>query len=180
MNTLDINEAAKVVGIQPDALRRMMKDRTAPGAKIGRGWIVPEDLLRKWMANPRSVMKLKPKPPHVSEASLRAAAEKIAEGMLEPEISMQLGLNLTLSSAAHTRKRKAAIRRATPPWADRAKILRLYVTAKERTLETGILHSVDHVIPLHHRKVCGLHVHRNMRVITQVENSTKHNFWREQ
>lgn len=43
------------------------------------------------------------------------------------------------------------------------------------TNSTGIVHHVDHVIPLQGRTVSGLHVAGNLRVITASENVKKHN-----
>lgn len=82
-------------------------------------------------------------------------------------------------SAAHARKRKRIIRQATPAWANPVAIANFYATAQRKTEETGILHCVDHEVPLQGKTVCGLHVETNLRVITLVENSRKHNSFRE-
>lgn len=62
---------------------------------------------------------------------------------------------------------------ATPAWADREAIVAMYEKAKRMTLETGIQHDVDHVIPLRGKIVSGLHTHENLQVITSVENKRK-------
>ncbi len=77
-------------------------------------------------------------------------------------------------SAAHSRKRKVVIRRATPPWADLDAIA-IYSKAREQRRRTGIAHCVDHIIPLQGKLVCGLHVETNLRVVTSSANSRKHN-----
>jgi hypothetical protein len=69
---------------------------------------------------------------------------------------------------------------ATPPWADKALIRRLYRDAKRLTKETGTLHSVDHIIPLKGDLVCGLHVHYNLRVLPMAANLAKGNIFMEQ
>lgn len=89
----------------------------------------------------------------------------------------QGSLNLKLPSAIHTWRRARIIRQATPAWADRKAIHRKYAKARKLSLQTGILHSVDHVIPLLGRKVCGLHIAENLRVMTALENSRKSNSW---
>jgi hypothetical protein len=66
---------------------------------------------------------------------------------------------------------------ATVPWADFAEIRKVYQEADRRTRETGVKHTVDHVIPLNHPRVCGLHVHSNMQVIPAAPNFSKGNYW---
>ena len=45
------------------------------------------------------------------------------------------------------------------------------------TKDTGIPHVVDHVVPLTHAEVCGLHAPWNMQVITFAANAAKGNKW---
>jgi hypothetical protein len=67
---------------------------------------------------------------------------------------------------------------ATPKWADRSRIVEIYREAIQKTLETGIKHEVDHIVPMRSKWVCGLHCEDNLQVITQTENQTKHNsYW---
>lgn len=51
----------------------------------------------------------------------------------------------------------------------------MYLEARRLTLETGRLHVVDHIVPIKHDKVCGLHVSHNLRVIESPENLRKSN-----
>jgi hypothetical protein len=75
----------------------------------------------------------------------------------------------------HQTKRKLQLRIATPAWADRAQMGDLYKEARAITRESGILHVVDHIVPLHHRLVCGLHVPANLRIVSERTNAEKHN-----
>lgn len=74
-----------------------------------------------------------------------------------------------------TRLRQARKRQATPSWANLDKIKELYVLAQQLELETGVKYHVDHIIPLTHPLVCGLHVENNLQVITAEENLSKGN-----
>ena len=51
----------------------------------------------------------------------------------------------------------------------------IYLEAREKTLETGIQHHVDHIIPLQNKNVCGLHCKDNLQIISAKENAEKYN-----
>lgn len=72
-------------------------------------------------------------------------------------------------------KRKAAKLQAVPKWADEAKTLAIYSRAAKKTKDTGVPHQVDHIIPLQSPLVCGLHYHKNLRVVTAEKNMLKGN-----
>jgi hypothetical protein len=73
------------------------------------------------------------------------------------------------------RVRRASEKRATPTWADRRAILAKWKEAKRLTALTGVQYSVDHIVPLLHPMVCGLHVEWNLRVMPLSENIRKSN-----
>ena len=65
--------------------------------------------------------------------------------------------------------------RATPQWADFERIREIYDEAARLTWLTGIEHTVDHVIPLRHPLVCGLHNQFNLQVLPRYINDRKSN-----
>lgn len=65
--------------------------------------------------------------------------------------------------------------KSMPGWANKDAILEFYKEARRLTLETGISHQVDHIIPSNHKLVCGLHNEFNLQVITREENQKKNN-----
>lgn len=66
---------------------------------------------------------------------------------------------------------------ATPAWADLLAIRTFYERAAELRKSTGQDWHVDHIVPLIHPKVCGLHCEANLEVITARENNEKGNRW---
>ena len=75
--------------------------------------------------------------------------------------------------------KRASKYNAIPRWAKsnnvRRKILAIYVYAQSRNLKTGKKHQVDHIIPLYHPYICGLHVPNNLQVLTKDQNQRKSN-----
>lgn len=66
---------------------------------------------------------------------------------------------------------------ATPPWVSHRDMLEFYAERDRLNGETGVAHSVDHIVPLSHPMVCGLNVPWNLRVITKAQNDRKGNRW---
>lgn len=60
------------------------------------------------------------------------------------------------------------VRQATPPWASLKEIRAFYGNRPD-----GM--TVDHIVPLKHPNVCGLHVPWNLQYLTKSENSRKGN-----
>jgi 5-methylcytosine-specific restriction endonuclease McrA len=66
------------------------------------------------------------------------------------------------------RMREANKLKAAPSWANIEAIKKIYPNCPEN-------YTVDHIIPLQGREVCGLHVKYNLQYLTSVENSKKSN-----
>lgn len=79
-------------------------------------------------------------------------------------------------NAAHA-KRRAAKKCATPPWANEAAIAAIYAEAARLQEQTGIKMHVDHIVPLQHPLICGLHCEANLRIIPATANVRKKNKW---
>lgn len=72
-------------------------------------------------------------------------------------------------------RRRVQLRLATPRWANIDAIMELYIKRYEMTRETGIEYHVDHIVPIQHPRVCGLHCEANLQVITASANCQKSN-----
>ena len=67
------------------------------------------------------------------------------------------------------RLRKVGQKQALVSWADMGKIAELYSKGKLLGMD------VDHIIPLKHPLVCGLHVEDNLQLLSPEENNKKSN-----
>lgn len=72
-------------------------------------------------------------------------------------------------------KYRAASLQASVPWANQEAIAEVYKECLETTERTGVLHHVDHIVPLQSKVVCGLHNEFNLQIIPAKENLTKSN-----
>lgn len=81
-------------------------------------------------------------------------------------------------SLESNRRRQASKRLTTPNWLTPAQIdemRAIYAEAQRLTDETGVPHHVDHIIPLTHPDVRGLHVPWNLQILTAEDNCRKNN-----
>ena len=76
---------------------------------------------------------------------------------------------------AEVRKRQADKLQATPPWASKGYMRLFYEGAKMESERTGREVEVDHIIPLRHKLVCGLHCEQNMQWLFSEDNKSKSN-----
>lgn len=72
-------------------------------------------------------------------------------------------------------KYRASKLQATPLWADLEQIKRVYKACAKISERTGVEHHVDHIIPLQGKNVCGLHVEKNLAIISAKANLEKSN-----
>lgn len=71
--------------------------------------------------------------------------------------------------------RRALQNKAMPPWVDKGQIAEIYIQAHNLKVTTGVNHHVDHIVPLNHPQVCGLHIPANLQILTARENLSKSN-----
>ena len=81
---------------------------------------------------------------------------------------------------AYNAKRRARKLKATVLWANYQYIQDLYSNAREassifQNAGLTVTFEVDHIVPLLHNKVCGLHVEDNLQILTSVQNRQKSN-----
>jgi hypothetical protein len=77
-------------------------------------------------------------------------------------------------SSCSRAKKRADEYNANVAWADPAKIKAIYVEAGQRNAGGEDVH-VDHIVPLKHDLVCGLHVEANLEIVPATLNRTKRN-----
>lgn len=78
----------------------------------------------------------------------------------------------------HSNKRRASKLNAQVPCLteqDHAIIKSYYTMAKWLSFTCFVPYHVDHIVPLQHKKVCGLHVPANLAIITASKNHSKGN-----
>lgn len=178
--------------VQKEALRAVARQRYAsdPSKAIAatRAWQAahPDAVKKaseKWYANnaalayARNVEWLRQHPQATRQYNINATntAEKRAYKSLKS--AMWAKKNPGKANALKA-KRNAAKMQRTPAWLTEAhfKAIRdIYMQASQLSKTTGVLHHVDHIVPLQGKIVSGLHVPWNLRVVTATVNLTKNN-----
>ena len=97
------------------------------------------------------------------------------EGAPERATRRAWSRNNPATNSAKTARYRAAKLNATPAWTELNMIKLMHQIAHRVSKETGVAHHVDHIIPLKSDRVCGLHVHVNLQLLTASANCSKNN-----
>ena len=89
--------------------------------------------------------------------------------------SLRWSKNNAARVLANQNARRARLLRACPAWVCQDTIRKVYEERKQLSVDTGVAHHVDHIIPLRGKNVCGLHVPWNLRIIPAADNIRKGN-----
>ncbi len=101
-------------------------------------------------------------------------------GKRDPEVARQRAKQWRKDNPARVAYNIATARarrhQAIPKWVtkqERAAMRRVYEQCQQLSIDTGIPHQVDHIIPLVSDVVCGLHCLANLQILTATENNSK-------
>lgn len=167
--------------MHPDAVQRELKHLRARRARRLRQKNPGETARARYAANPEKFKKAvaSSREKHAEKYRETAKAWKARNKEKLREKSRRYAATPE-GRAAHCAKmarRNAKKRMAFVPWADPVAIRAIYREAARLTKETGIPHEVDHIVPLSHPLICGLHVEGNLQVLTAETNRLKNNQW---
>ena len=102
-----------------------------------------------------------------------------------PKLSIKALRDLANRNGKYTAKlafERAMKYNQCPPWARKGKVYRaiekIYIEAQILKLTTGKKYEVDHIVPLFHFKVRGLHVPGNLQILSRRHNKIKSNHFR--
>ena len=72
-------------------------------------------------------------------------------------------------------RKRGSTKEAMPAWADQKQIVCIYKKRKELSGRYGVEFHVDHIVPLNHPLVCGLHCQANLQLLAADLNLSKSN-----
>jgi 5-methylcytosine-specific restriction endonuclease McrA len=102
-------------------------------------------------------------PDRIAEDSARNNAERIAKWR-----------SLHPGREAELKGHRLMVERKRLPWADVPRMKDMYELARAYR-SAGVSCQVDHIVPLKHPLVCGLHVIWNLQLLSRKDNSSKGN-----
>lgn len=109
----------------------------------------------------------------------RRAAHAASWRVRNPERAKQVAKNWRETHRDYINGRKVQriliAKQQTPKWSIPFFVREARALARLRTRMTGFEWHVDHIVPLRHPLVCGLHSHTNIRVVPAVVNLRKNN-----
>jgi hypothetical protein len=156
--------------------RERQKQRTRQYYALHREEIL-EDLFNYRKEHHDEIILLEREARRKNPDQAKARARRYRES--HPEIILQRALAYAKKHpgerAATQNARYARQLKAMPSWANPEAIKAFYLEAARLTKESGITHSVDHIIPLQGKNICGFHHEGNLQIITKRENSVKGN-----
>lgn len=104
----------------------------------------------------------------------------VRDAVAQQEHRQQLALERVRAARRPRRSIQRAKRlRRLAAWADRRAMAAFYHEARRLTAKTGIVHEVDHIVPLVGEYVSGLHVETNLQVLPKDMNRKKSNTYAE-
>lgn len=160
---LTVEQIADLLDCEPETVQEKLLNNDLPGVKFGLSWVCPKKTLLDFLHKKSLAGYIRKKAAHLGIQRKISSGETFQIGRRPENI------------AHHAAKRRAARKRRTAQWANIEKIKEKYAEAARLSKETGVLHHVDHIIPMQGAKVSGLHVENNLQVITATENMSKHN-----
>lgn len=138
--------------LNPDFNRKRREYRSRPEVKARAFELAQRPIHKQWIKNCRSKNEFKQK-------------EKIRVSIYR-KLPQRRAYDCFMSA-----QRRLIMSNSTPKWADKKRISDIYIMAQKLGLH------VDHIIPLRHAKVCGLHVETNLQLLTRSQNCSKRNKW---
>jgi 5-methylcytosine-specific restriction endonuclease McrA len=88
-----------------------------------------------------------------------------------PEYKRKYRARNHIKCKAQVSARRDKVKVATPKWVDMGAIEEIY----RQAIYTGM--TVDHIVPIKHPDVCGLHVPWNLQLLSAAENYSKSNLF---
>lgn len=107
--------------------------------------------------------------PFTTKHTTKATCSKGCSNRLRQRLDLERYYRDTAYRFAQNARRRAAQRNQTPAWSQSQEIEELYREAKMKGMH------VDHIVPINHPLVSGLHVVANLQLLPPIDNLKKGN-----